>query len=519
LSAAIELDEVFRVYSGVEGAAALQGLTLTVADGELLVVLGPSGSGKTTLLRLLAGLDRPSAGRVRVHGRELARLSPRELAGYRSQFVGYADQRYSRALAAELSARELVAVPLGLRGATRRERHARADELLERVGLADRRTARPGELSGGERQRVALCAALSHRPRILLADEPTAELDHEAAATVYALVRELARSEACTTVLVSHDEESGAIADRIVALRDGRVSEQLNGGAEASIVVGRGGWLRLPEELLRHGGIEGRALARVERGRIVVVADRPGREEAPAVTALPRRTPAVVVAEIRSLGRSFGGRDVLTGVDASFAIGRLAVVTGPSGSGKTTLLHLLAGLDLPSTGEVVVRGTVLSSLDRVARNGVRRDHIALVPQDPELAPFLTARENVELALAVRGRSNDGALDALQVVGLATRATHRVDRLSTGERARVAIARALAPRPSLLLLDEPTSRLDRAGAEATAVLIARAARDAGAAVVCATHDTAVIDQADARVDLAQVPSTSYHQGRTTCVSAS
>src|SRR5207302_8852670 len=140
MNAAIELRDVFRVHSTPEGdAAALQGLSLRVEDGEILTVLGPSGSGKSTLLRLLAGLDRPAAGVGRVYGEDVGKLPSRRLARYRSSLLGYADQHYARALAPELTARDLVALQLGLRGASRTERFARADELLERVGLAGKR--------------------------------------------------------------------------------------------------------------------------------------------------------------------------------------------------------------------------------------------------------------------------------------------------------------------------------------------------------------------------------------------
>src|SRR5690349_20250406 len=214
---AIELRDVFRVHSTPEGdAAALQGLSLRVEDGEILTVLGPSGSGKSTLLRLLAGLDRPSAGVVRVYGEDVGKLPSRKLSQYRSTLLGYADQHYARALAPELSARELVAVQLGLRGADRTARLRRADELLERVGLAAKRDRRPTQLSGGEQQRVALCAALAHRPKLFLADEPTGELDAATADQVYDVLAELLREHDCTTVIVSHDPESTRIADRIV---------------------------------------------------------------------------------------------------------------------------------------------------------------------------------------------------------------------------------------------------------------------------------------------------------------
>jgi putative ABC transport system ATP-binding protein len=175
----------------------------------------------------------------------------------------------------------------------------------------------------------------------------------------------------------------------------------------------------------------------------------------------------------------------------------MQAVTGPSGSGKTTLLHLLAGLELPDRGTVVVEGIELTALDRAGRAAQRRSSIAYVGQQVGLVAHLSAIENIELTLALRGVTDarQSAFAALEAVGLAERATQRVARLSQGERARVAIARAVACQPRLLLADEPTSRLDSANALAIAVLLARLARDSCAAVVCATHDPLVIEQAD------------------------
>ena len=464
---AIELKDVFRVHATAEGdAAALQGLSLRVADGEVLTVLGPSGSGKSTLLRVLAGLERPSAGVVRVYGEDVGKLPARRLAQYRSSLLGYADQHYGRALAPELGARELVALQLGLHGTARPKRLRRADELLERVGLAQKRDRRPAELSGGEQQRVALCAAIAHRPRLFLADEPTGELDAATAGQVYDMLSELVREHRCTTVIVSHDPESTRIADRIVRIRDGRVSEEWGrDDAESdTIVVGRGGWLRLPEELLLRAGIGARATARFESGGVVVMPAGERQAATETVVAADNRSDrGALVAEARGVARHYGETLALRPTDASFHAGRLHAVTGPSGSGKTTFLHLLAGL----------------------------------------VPHLSALENVELALALRGEraGRAAAFEALDAVGLSERATQRVARLSQGERARVAIARAAAAKPALLLADEPTSRLDGANAIAVAVLLARLARETGAAVVCATHDPLVIEQADTRLQLA------------------
>jgi energy-coupling factor transport system ATP-binding protein len=536
---AVEVRDLFRVYSeDGAGVAALQGLTLDVREGEVCVVLGPSGSGKTTLLRILAGLDRASAGRAVVFGTDVGRLRGRALAAYRSEVLGYAEQHFRRALAEELPARELVGVQLGLAGVPARARRARAEELLTRVDLRDRADALPGELSGGEQQRVAICAALAHRPRLFLADEPTGELDAENAAVVFALIGDLAREERCTAVIVSHDPQSTAVADRVVRVRDGRVSEEAAraGGGEA-IVVGKGGWLRLSEELLRRAGIGARAEARLDEQRIVVSAaeDAPtglvqaaepphdaaggralaARDDARnSLVPPPPGRPGGVVARLRGVSKRYGegaaATHVFDGLWADFLPGCLYAVTGPSGSGKTTLLHLLAGLDVPTLGHVLVAGTEVSRLDRAGRARLRRERVALVGQDPGLVPFLTARENAELGPALRGvpadEADTRAREALAAVGLAERAEQRVALLSAGERERVAVARALAARPLLLLADEPTSRLDQANAIAVSGLFARLARETGATVVCATHDPLVIEQADETVPLAERSST-------------
>ena len=505
---AIEVRDLFRVHQTPEGdAAALQGLSLTIREHETVTVLGPSGSGKTTFLRILAGLDRPSAGIVRVFGTELGKLPAGDVARYRTRMVGYADQHYARALAPELTARELVGIELGLAGATRSERFHRADELLERVGLTSKRDARPEELSGGEQQRVAVAASLAHGPRLFLADEPTGELDAASARLVYDTIGELVRAERCTAVIVSHDPESASIADRIVRIRDGRVSEEAGGElGEEAIVVGKGGWLRLPEELLRRSGIRSHASARLAGSDIVVSSAQDATAEPafPAAAKMQAPENAQTVVRIRRVTKSYGRaetkRIVLDGVDADFPASTVTVVTGPSGSGKTTLLHLVAGLELPDEGEIQILGNDVAALDRTGRAGFRRDHVGYVGQQPGLVAMLSATENVELALGLRGLPPEGAREALVAVGLEDRAGQRVARLSTGERGRVAIARALAPRPELLLADEPTSRLDQANALAVGALFVQLARAFGAAVVCATHDPLLIEQADARLVL-------------------
>ena len=507
MTALVEVRDLFRVYGSAEGGvAALQGLTMTVQQGELCVVLGPSGSGKSTLLRIVAGFDRPSAGSVTVAGTDVAMLGRWEAAGYRSRSIGYADQHYWRALAGELTARELVGVQLGLAGEPRSRRDARADELLGRVGLGGRREAHPRELSGGEQQRIALCAALARRPHLLIADEPTGELDAATAREVLDLIAELTREEGGTALVVSHDPASAERADRVVHVRDGRVSdERVAGSADGAIVVGRGGWLRLPEDLLRSAGIGRHATAHLHGTGLVVApaGEEPGApvgssaHQSRSERARGAGTQAIAA---RGLTRRFAEVAPIEGLDAAFSTGTVTAVTGPSGSGKTTLLHLLAGLDLPDEGEVVVDGISLTSLDRAGRAELRRRSLAFVGQTVGLVPFLGARENAEIALELRGLPPGDAAAAIAAVGLEDHAERPVSELSAGQRERAALARALAARPLAIIADEPTSRLDAANSLALGTLLAEVAHEFGTTVICATHDPLLIEQADAELSL-------------------
>jgi ABC-type lipoprotein export system ATPase subunit len=501
---AIDVREAFRIHRlGAATSVALQGLTLQVEQGELVVVLGPSGSGKTTLLRTVAGFDTLSAGVARVLGVDVGALGPGAAARFRAKNLGLLDQHYARALSPDLTCVHTVGLGLELLGTPRGEARKAAAALLERVGLGDRLDARPVSLSGGEQQRVALCAALAHRPRLLLADEPAGELDEANAKLVYGLIEELAREQGTTALVVSHDRAAAAIADRLVYVRDGRVVEEGRPGLRTSLVVTAPGWVRLPDPILEALGEPTRLHAERREHELVLSNDELDRNlevPAPAMFHEHAAQPGEVVAELRDVVRRFNGRAVLPGVSASFRGGTLTAVVGRSGSGKTTLLHLLAGLDRPDEGHVLVERREIEALDRAGAAALRREHVALITQEPGLVPHLSARENVELGLLVRGLEGDAAA-ALTEVGLGTRLDHRADRLSAGERQRVAIARALAARPVLLLADEPTARLDQQNARAVAELLARLAHEHGTAVVCATHDAVVIEQADAKLELA------------------
>jgi predicted ABC-type transport system involved in lysophospholipase L1 biosynthesis ATPase subunit len=223
---AIRAVEVRKVYGTKDAQVeALREISIEIAGGERVALLGKSGSGKSTLLNLLGGLDRPSSGRLRVGGRDLDQLSGREMARFRSSTVGIIFQSFN--LIASRSAVENVELPMVFAGRSPRDRLNAARGALEAVGLGARLHHRPDELSGGESQRVAVARALVNRPRVVLADEPTGNLDSQTARQVMALILDHVREHDATLVLVTHDEELAAsCTDRVVRLVDGRIAAE-----------------------------------------------------------------------------------------------------------------------------------------------------------------------------------------------------------------------------------------------------------------------------------------------------
>ncbi len=273
----IHCQDLFKIYKTEElEVVALRGLDLRVARGEMMAIVGASGSGKTTLLNILAGLDRPSAGQTRVGERDLLTTTEDDLVNYRRSEVGFVWQQAGRNMIPYLGAGQNVEVPMILEGVPGRQARRRAEQLLDQVGILDKRRNRPDQLSGGEQQRVAIAIALANNPPLLLADEPTGELDGATAEQVYRVFRELNETLGVTIVVVTHDAAIAQRVDRVVAMRDGRTSTELVRRAafsrgegeivEEFTVVDRSGRLQISREHVE-------ALRIGERARVELAGD------------------------------------------------------------------------------------------------------------------------------------------------------------------------------------------------------------------------------------------------------
>jgi len=236
--AMIECRGISRVYQkGSDSVMALEHVNIDIAAGEFVALMGPSGSGKTTLLNLIAGIDRPTAGVLNIDGRDIAKLSRSELAAWRADYIGYVFQLYN--LVPVLTAYENVELPLLLQSLTRRIRHERTAGALELVGLTDRHDHYPRQLSGGQEQRVAIARAIVTAPKIIVADEPTGDLDAASAASIMALLKRLNVELGKTIVMVTHDIKTAEYAGRIVHLDKGRLVEGAYGApARETLVIG-----------------------------------------------------------------------------------------------------------------------------------------------------------------------------------------------------------------------------------------------------------------------------------------
>ena len=272
----VEANDLFKIYKPADlEVVALRGVDLEVRSGELIGIVGASGSGKTTLLNILAGLERPSAGRIRVGERDLLDITDQDLVAYRRREVGFVWQATGRNLVPYLSVRDNIELPQAIAGTGKRQRRERAEELLEALQMSDKSRRYPSELSGGEQQRVAIAVALANNPPLLLADEPTGELDTNMAEDVFRMLQRINRRFGVTIIIVTHYAGIARWVDRVVRIRDGRIGSESylmssyrgdDGREEEYLVVDRAGRLQLPREYVEQLSMEGLATAGMDEG-------------------------------------------------------------------------------------------------------------------------------------------------------------------------------------------------------------------------------------------------------------
>ena len=299
----IECENLVKIYKTSEiEVVALQGLDMAVEKGEVMAIIGNSGSGKSTLLNMLGGLDRPSAGKLLVNGRDLLKFNDNQLIEYKRNTVGFVWQNNARNLLPFMTALENITLPMQLNGQKDIKRRAR--ELIDMVGLTNRRNNKLGQLSGGEQQRIAIAIALCNRPHMLLADEPTGSVDTKTADKILDIFREMNRNLGVTIVIVTHDVLLSKKVDRVVAIRDGRVSSEfirrksyaeelaeLKTGFDTKqeeethdelAVLDKSGRLQIPADYLNAMGLKGKNKIKVEfeGNKIVLLAPNEGKMDA-----------------------------------------------------------------------------------------------------------------------------------------------------------------------------------------------------------------------------------------------
>ena len=273
--------DLFKAYKGAElEVVALRGIDMEIMQGEFVGIIGSSGSGKTTLLNILSGLDKPSSGQVRIGDRDLLNMSENDLVTFRREEVGFVWQSPSRNILPYLKAVENVELPMVISGKSVVERHERAMDLLLALGLESKAGRYPDELSGGEQQRVAIAVALANRPGLLLADEPTGELDTRTANDVLKALQDVCADFGVTVVVVTHYAGTSIFTDRVVQIRDGRIVAELVTQASLRrpdefvtreyLVVDRAGRMQLPLDSLNTLGTTGRVIIDADSKQIIL---------------------------------------------------------------------------------------------------------------------------------------------------------------------------------------------------------------------------------------------------------
>lgn len=489
------LTEVVKVYrTAAGGFRALNGISLDINEGEFLGIIGKSGAGKTTLLNMISGVSEITSGEVRyfVNGKNnhpekskfvsVHAMTEDELALWRGRNLGIVYQSFE--LMPQMDLVNNIMLPQDFTGSYQPKiSHERALELLELVELSEHAHKKPAQVSGGQKQRVAIARAMVNDPAVILADEPTGNLDTITAETIFRIFERLAR-QGKTIIMVTHDQNLASRFSRWVQISDGEIlSNEVEGKdnkvGEARDVSGnhsnngKGGAITITKTLAARHSPEN-----VEP-----------RERAPNPD-MPK--PAILLTEVVKTYKNAAGEfPALKGIDLQVNYGQFVSIVGKSGSGKSTLLNMLTGIDHPTSGEVIIGGKRIYEMTESQRALWRGRNVGIVFQFFQLLPTLTLLENIILPMDYCNvypahERTDRAMELLRMVVLEEQAHKLPGSVSSGQQQSAAIARALATDPPIIVADEPTGNLDSRSADVIVDLFKDLAVQ-GKTILIVTHD--------------------------------
>ncbi len=499
----IQLKNVQKAYSTGDGPfVALRDINLDIVQGEFLGITGKSGAGKTTLLNMISGVSRLSAGEVSYYGHDNGKegtlsihaLDEDERATWRGKNVGIVYQSFE--LMPTLNLLENVMLPPDFLGTYNPIiTKEKALSLLDQVGIAEHAYKIPAHISGGQKQRVAIARALVNDPLLIIADEPTGNLDTVTAETIMQIFQGLVQAGK-TVVMVTHDESMAPRFTRRMHIIDGALGEPSANGAAPVTRIATGPFVSKPAEPVQSKpALEALPASHGTPQLDVKAASSNGRGE----------HPAILLRSVDKVYESPAGRFVaLKSIDMQLSYGQFISIVGKSGSGKSTLINMVTGIDHPTAGEVVVGNEHIYDMSESKRALWRGRNVGVVFQFFQLLPTLTLLENTMLPMDYCGvfpfgERLDRAMGLLERVGLHEHAHKLPGSVSSGQQQSAAIARALANDPSIILADEPTGNLDSRSAGVVLDLFQELAEE-GKTILIVTHDPAITKRTDQTVIL-------------------
>ncbi|MHA2369755.1 MAG: ABC transporter ATP-binding protein [Candidatus Hodarchaeales archaeon] len=514
----IDLVKIYQSEGSEYQIAALRGCDFQVKEGEFVSLVGPSGAGKTTLLRILGGIERPSSGQIYLDNESLANKSPSQLRSTRRNKIGFVSQSAEQNLIRGLSVRKNLELAMRIKRLPREVIRKRIRFLLHTLALDQLENRNVAVLSGGEIVRTSVAAALAKEPKIVLADEPTGNLDSAMTIVIRKMFREISRESGVAIIVATHDLRFRIEVDRSLTISDGRLV-RIEGEFPPTIspeeqtrfmaYVDSTGFIQIPPNIRDHLGLKETVVLELDSSREFAIL-RPSEKKRTAnhyIQSLPPFSKPdlsaslsgkrVTLAALAGVSMTYGSGerkvDALRDINLNISQGEFVAIVGPSGSGKSTLLHILAGLEKPTSGEVTLSDQALTKSSNSSRAALRAQKIGLVVERANLHPSLSVLDNIALPLLLLGQdpNRKRAIEMLKACGMENRLDSLPRQLSEGEKQRVSVVAALIHRPSLVILDEPTSHLESLLGRRIIDLILREAERNNIAVVLATHDLALL----------------------------